>query len=104
VYVYVLVNGNSAAVHEADDCTSLDVRVTAAERDSLDATLRAARLGSWDGGAETDLDLVRLQDLARRAATLPDWSARWETMIGYATTKGWVSADGRTVRAHVVGH
>jgi hypothetical protein len=102
VFVYVLVNDNSATLHEADDCTSLDVRVAAAERDSLDAKLRAARLGTWDGGAETDLDVARLRNLAQQAATLPDWSGRWDAMIGYATTKGWVSAEGGTVRAHVV--
>lgn len=29
------------------------------------------------------------------------WIEGFEAMIGYATSKGWVSADGESVRAHI---
>src|ERR1700759_2105268 len=98
--VYVLVSNGSATVYEADDCTSLEVRIDAAE-DS--ATLTKAGLGRWDGAGEVALAVDRLRSLAKASATLPDWDQRWMAMIDYAARKGWLAPDGTTVRAHVVG-
>ena len=32
----------------------------------------------------------------------PDWSARFETMIDKARPHGWISTDGKSVKAHIV--
>ena len=98
--MYVLVSNGSAAIYEADDCTSLEVRMDPAEDSTA---LAAAGLGQWSGTGEIDLTVGGLHFLARAAATLPDWEERWTKMIAYAARSGWLAPDGSTVRAHVVG-
>jgi hypothetical protein len=97
-----LVSGGAATVGDPDDCTSLDVRVARAERGRLAASLVAARLGSWTGGPEAELDVAGLRAGAEGGPIGADWPARWAAMIGYAATMGWLSADGGHVRAHIV--
>jgi hypothetical protein len=100
--VFVAVTAAGVRVEDADDCTSLDVRVTADARLSLDEAIRGSQLGTWDGGAEADLRLAELRSRAAAGDVAPDWARRWEAMIAYAGRKGWLSHDGTTVRAHVV--
>jgi hypothetical protein len=101
--VYVLVTDGSAAVHEADDCTSLELRIEASDRAGVTDALISAGLGRWDGGSEVDLNVQGLHALAHARATAPDWEQRWAAMLAYADRSGWLAADGSTVRAHVVG-
>ena len=100
--MYVDVVGTQAEVRDPDNCQALDVRVSAADRGSVDAALRASGLGGWNGGREADLNVARLRAAAARGPVGPDWPQRWEAMLRYAATKGWLSADGAHVRAHQV--
>lgn len=101
--MYVEIRKNHAEIGDPDNCQALDVRVAADERDRVDVVLRASQLGRWDGGAEAHLAVAELHARAAVSAVGPDWEARWDAMIGYARTKGWLSADGAYVRAHLVG-
>jgi hypothetical protein len=100
--VYVAVTAAGVRVGAADDCTSLDVRATAGSRSSIDEVLRRSGLGAWDGGSEAGLNVAELRRRAAAEDVPPDWGQRWEAMIAYARRQGWLSADGTTVRAHVV--
>jgi len=100
--VYVAVTAAGVRVGDPDDCTSLDVRTAPDLRSSLDEALRHAGLGRWDGGAEADLQLAELRRRAVAAGIAADWARRWDDMIDYAGHRGWLSADGATVRAHVL--
>ncbi|MCU1658613.1 MAG: hypothetical protein JWO57_3269 [Pseudonocardiales bacterium] len=100
--MFVAVTQDGIEVGEPDDCRSLDVRAAAGDMAAVDAALRAGGLGRWDGGAEADLDLADLRRRAQTGAISDSWPARWDAMVGYARGKGWLSADGTTVRAHVV--
>ena len=100
--MHVAVTAAGVRVGAPDDCTSLDVRTAPEFRSSLDEALRQAGLGRWDGGAEADLQVAELRRRAVAAGVSAGWARRWDGMIGYAGHRGWLSADGATVRAHVV--
>jgi hypothetical protein len=100
--VYVAVTVAGVSVGAADDCTSLDVRTARDLRSSLDEALRQAKLGQWDGGDEADLQVAELRRRAVAEDVSAGWARRWDDMIGYAGRHGWLSANGATVRAHVV--
>ena len=100
--MYVAVRGTQVEVGDPDNCRALDVRVSAADRRGLDDALRAAGLGGWDGGDEADLNVAALRAAAALGPVGADWPSRWEAMVSYATTKGWLSADGTQLRAHLV--
>jgi hypothetical protein len=100
--VYVEVRGERAEVRDANNCRELDVRVAAADRPHLDRALCAAGLGIWDGGAEAELTVAGLRGAASSGGIGPDWQQRWDAMVGYAASKGWLTADGSGVRAHLV--
>ena len=99
--MFVRVSNGSVNVYEADDCTSLEVRVDEAESS---AALSAAGLGDWAGTSEMDLNVAALHALARAAATLPDWEERWTAMLAYAERHDWLGPNGDTVRAHIVNY
>jgi len=100
--MYVAVTAAGVSVGAADDCTSLDVRTAPNLRSSLDEALRHARLGQWDGGDEAGLQVAELRRRAVADGVSASWAQRWDGMISYAGRRGWLSADGATVRAHVV--
>ena len=100
--MYLAVTVAGVSVGAADDCTSLDVRTARDLRSSLDEALRQGNLGQWDGGDEADLRVAELRRRAVAEGVSAGWDRRWDDMISYAGRRGWLSADGTIVRAHVV--
>lgn len=99
--MYVAVTAAGVRICDGDDCASLDVRAAADHRPALDAALRQAGLGRWDGGGQADLLVAELRRRAEAAGVSAGWARRWDDMIGYADRHGWLSPDGVTVRAHI---
>jgi len=97
--VIVELGREAAIVRDADDCTRLSVATDLAGAD-LDAALATTGTGTRDGSAVL-LGVPVLHDRARAAASAPDWESRWSAMIDYAAGKGWLSADGSAVQAHL---
>jgi hypothetical protein len=98
--VIVQLTTTRAVVVEPDDCTRLHVS-TELPSGEVGKALRATGTGTLDEDGSALLTLAVLRDRARSLATAEDWDQRWEAMIGYARKKGWVGADGSTVRAHI---
>ncbi|CND73545.1 Uncharacterised protein [Mycobacterium tuberculosis] len=96
----VQLTRTTAIVAEADDCARLHVSTTVAS-DEVDTALRATSTGRLAQDGNALLDLQTLHARARSAASSADWEDRWGTMIGYARKKGWITADGTAVQAHV---
>jgi hypothetical protein len=102
--MFVEIDDGAAAVHDAADLKSLSVHVVASsEGADLSAGLRGLGVVAEDG-AHVWLLIDALK--AAAAATLPadqrsEWSTGFDGMIAYATAKGWTSADGCSVRAHI---
>lgn len=89
-------------VTDPDNCTQLHVATALPTRHDTGAALQKAGIGRLDGdGTHALVDLDQLRTRARASATGADWDGKWEEMIAYATEEGWVSSDGRFVRAHV---
>jgi hypothetical protein len=99
--MYLQVTTDSLTVEEPDDCRSLAVRVRSGAIARLADALAADGLGRPSDDDHVELVLDRLRERAAAGPVGPGWAERWDAMIAYATTKGWVSADGTTVRAHI---
>ncbi len=95
----VKLSTRSVVVLDADDCLRLSV--LADDELDVEAALRHTGLGTVDPAGQALLDVDRLHDLAAAEASADDWESSWQTMVAYAATKGWVSADGRSLTAHV---
>jgi hypothetical protein len=93
------VEDGAITVREADDCRKLHVAV--APQCDIDATLRATRVGRLGLDDKVLLDVEQLHVRAAAAATRPGWESDWAAMISYASAKGWVTADGRSLIAHI---
>jgi hypothetical protein len=99
MYVDVDTASGHTVVREADDLTSLSVRIGQAA-DHQAVALALGPLGRVDGGAHAWLDVAELRAAAGRAAD-PTWLSEFEKMISYAASQGWVNEDGTAVRAHI---
>jgi hypothetical protein len=51
-----------------------------------------------DGDAFIDIEAVKR--LAGERSSRSEWLASFDAMVDYARSRGWVSADGRSIRAH----
>ncbi|WP_354699683.1 hypothetical protein DSM112329_05404 [Paraconexibacter sp. AEG42_29] len=69
----------------------------------IDAALRAARAGALGPDQQHVLvDVAALRRLAVEAgASSPQWNAGLDAMLSYAAGRGWLSADGAAIQAHV---
>ncbi|MFJ8816279.1 hypothetical protein [Amycolatopsis thermoflava] len=99
--MYVRVSGDGVDVHETGDLRALSVRVDGLGYDEVVTRLVRSGLGSGAGAGHVLLDLARLRELAERPGTGPDWPDRSHRMIAYARGRGWLTPDGRCVRAHL---
>jgi hypothetical protein len=99
--VFVNVTGSSARVLEPEDLKRLAVRVDT----GADLVGAIAAIGRVDVDGEhvwLDIDALRTaaadgMDPAGRDA----WIVDFDSMVAYATSKGWTSADGAALRAHI---
>lgn len=99
VYVSLSKGALHPYVAEGDDLTTLSVRTVAAGRSRLmpDVTLAAAQVVTDQRHAWLDVAQLRLL-----AGTRSDeWHRRFGEMIAFAASRGWMSADGTRVRAHI---
>jgi hypothetical protein len=100
VYVLVADDGGEvrAAVADADNLKQLHAEFHGVGDDVAAAAISAAGLGTVDG------DHAWLDAGALRAAGdgSAGWTAGFDGMLAYAASKGWASADGTRVRAHII--
>jgi hypothetical protein len=63
--------------------------------------LRSSGLGRLTDADTAVLDVAALRAAAESQATAGDFGQRWDGMVEYARSKGWVGEDGSTLQAHV---
>src|SRR5579864_2025439 len=91
----------TVALEEPADCGRFHVAVRGTgDAATLDEALRANHVGSVDGDGEA-LVLVEAVRRLARGAVGETWEDDFAAMLGYARSKGWLSEDGTSIRAHV---
>jgi hypothetical protein len=90
---------SGVAVVEPDDTRQLSVETPLTDRSQVASALREAGAGRLDGDhAWLDIDFLRRTAAPADPAS---WVDAFDAMIKYAERHGWVSDDGRQVRAHL---
>jgi hypothetical protein len=98
----MIVDITDAAVvlTEPDDCGRFHLRVPSdlpvAE---LDALLAQSGAGHRTGTDQVAVTITWLRSSAHDVA--PDWADRFDKMLAYAGTKGWLTDDGSAVVGHI---
>ncbi len=88
------------SLEEAADCTRFDVIVHGpGGGDDVGRALAAASVGRTDGhDALVDVDGVRRLAVG---SVGPTWEADFLAMLDYARGRGWLTDEGKSIRAHV---
>lgn len=100
--MYVEVNataeGTGFALREPDDFKSFKVvSHGVATEDRARALDGVGRLEDSD---HAYLSIPSVLELAGARADDPEWRASFDGMVTYASSKGWLDADGGAIRAH----
>jgi len=99
--MYVETNGEGVRVGDAGNLRSLSIRAVA----HADLSNCLGALGTVDpSGEHVWLGVDALRELALGSVAPDehdDWRDGFDAMITYARSKGWTSADGGSVRAHI---
>ncbi len=87
-----------ASVEDAHNLRQLRAELRGVSDAQADEALREAGLGTLEGGhAWLVADALRVAGDGSSG-----WTADFYGMLAYAKTRGWMSADGSRVRAHIV--
>ena len=94
----VLITDSGVCVYQPHDFGSLALE-TRGPSDAAIATLRSSGLASGVSDGHAWLSIAALKEAA--AVGEDEWAARFDQMIDSVRPHGWVSEDGRQVRAHL---
>lgn len=89
---------DGAAVKDQENLRELAVRAGGLVEQDVAHALAAAGLGTVDTG-HAWLDVAQLR--AGGAAQPAQWAEGFDGMISFAQSRGWLSDDGGSVRAHI---
>jgi hypothetical protein len=91
----------SVALEEPAHCGRFHVVVRGTgDAVSLEAALRSSAVGTVDGDGEALVDVAAVRRLAAGSVG-ETWEGDFTAMLDYARSKGWLSEDGASIRAHV---
>lgn len=95
------ISDTAVALTDPDDCGRFHVRVPPdMPVETVDAVLAGADAGQRSGPDQVAVDISWLRSSAHDVA--PDWADRFEKMLAFAGTKGWLTDDGAAVLGHIV--
>jgi hypothetical protein len=90
-----------ARVVDVDNLTALHLALGQVTDDEAAEALARAGLGRMQNAETAHLDVAALRAAAEPRASAPDWVRKWDAMIAYARSKGWLSDDGARLQVHV---
>ncbi len=91
----------SVALEEPADCGRFHVAVRGTgDAADLESALRGSAVGTVDGDGEALVDVAAVRRLAAGSVD-ETWETDFAAMLDYARSKGWLSEDGASIRAHV---
>ena len=97
------VSGTAVALLNPDDCARFHVRVPPdMPGEQLEGVLAGNGAGIPAGADHVAVTISWLRSSAHDVAG--DWNDRFEKMLAYAGTKGWLTDDGAAVLGHVTHH
>ncbi len=100
VQVDVAVTPPVVTLEEPDDCARFHLAVVGGK--DL-ARVFGALVDAAAGRLEGDHALITIDSVRRMAAgrVTDDWADRFDGMLGYARTKGWIDETGSSIQAHI---
>jgi hypothetical protein len=90
-----------ARVVDVDDLGRLHLALGEVTDEEAAEVLQSSGLGRLQDAETGFLDAAALRAAAEPRATAPDWAVRWDAMIAFARSKGWLSEDGASIQVHV---
>ncbi|HEY5024825.1 MAG TPA: hypothetical protein VII76_07600 [Acidimicrobiales bacterium] len=101
VVVDVEAEPATVVVEDPADCGRFHVAVRGGgDSGALDGALRSNAVGVLDADGEALVDVGAVRRLAAGSVG-ETWEADFGAMLDYARSKGWLSEDGTSIRAHV---
>jgi hypothetical protein len=97
----ISISRDHCHVVDADDCARLHVTANGLDDDEAGAALQQANLGRAGEAGHVWLAVDALRTLARVGASITDWDKRFNAMITFARSRGWLDASGDHVAAHI---
>lgn len=100
VAVYLSQAGapSAVALAEPEDLKAFKLVATGGSPADLPAAISA--VGKIDDDGYAWVEVAALRELAADLADDAKWNEEFDAMVSYAGSKGWVSDDGGSVRAH----
>lgn len=99
ILLFTLEQEPIISLEEPDDCTRLHVAIHGLSESAVQQALEREHFGYLENHENAWLRVDTLRRLAQGCVE-PDWSQRFEQMLHYAASKGWLDTE----QTHVKGH
>jgi hypothetical protein len=86
-------------LEEPDDCNRFHVAINGLSENVARQALVSEQVGQFVSREAAGIKIVALRRLAGGRVG-PDWSTRFENMLRFAESKGWLNTDRTEVRGH----
>jgi len=88
------------SLEEPDNCRQFHVAIGNLSEDEAQQALEREDVGTFSDHETAWIKITALRKLAESRVP-PDWPERFDAMLRYAETKGWLSANGTQVSGHL---
>jgi len=100
MYILLAEGQTGAELEEPEDCMRFHVVLRDIGIYAAQGMLQADDVGRLEDSNTAWINVAAVRKLAEGQVG-PDWSERFQQMVDYAASKGWVSEDGADLQAHI---
>jgi len=88
------------ALTDPEDCGRFHVTATGGDAEALDAALASSKVGRIAESGDALIETKAVVELAQGRVGA-DWTEKFDGMLAYAKSKGWMDETGSAIQAHV---
>ncbi len=100
MYILLAASQTGALLEEPDDCMRFQVTVRGLDEAATRKQLQADDVGRLEDDETAWINVAAVRKLAEGRVGV-DWAERFQGMLDYAFSKGWLSDDGAAIQAHI---
>ena len=100
MFILLAADNSTARLVEPNDCMRFHLTIRDLSDEAAQQLLQVDSVGRIADAETAWINVAAVRKLAEDQVPA-DWSERFQNMLDYAASKGWLNADGTAIQAHI---